>query len=155
MALCPNEELKEKIKIILTNYSRQKLLFQKKLRVISRENDRLKAEIIDLNDKIKEVKKKDEQIEILKKDNKDLNTAINLTAKGIIGEGTPEMQIAKLKSEKLMLEADKDNVLYFIKELILKMKKKKNHHYDHAFSALSEYDRKNVKEMFDEMGFKF
>jgi len=155
LELCPNGELKEKVKIILTNYGRQKLLFQKKLGIIFRENNRLKAESIDLNEKMKEVKKKDEQIETLKQDIRNMNTAINQNSRGLIAEGSLEMQLAQANSERIRLNVEKENIVFFIKDLILKIKKKKNNHYDHAFSSLSAEDQQAILDLYAEIGFKF
>jgi len=154
LELCPSEELKEKVKVILTNYARQKVLFQKKLGIIFRENNRLKAESIDLNEKMKDVKKKDEQIETLKQDMKLLNTTINQHSRGMIAEGSLEMQLAQANSERLRLNAEKENIVFFIKDLILKIKKKKTNHYDHAFSALSGEDQQAILDVFTDIGFK-
>jgi len=155
LELCPNGELKEKVKIILTNYGRQKVLFQKKLGIIFRENNRLKAESIDLNEKMKEVKKKDEQIETLKQDIRNMNTAINQNSRGLIAEGSLEMQLAQANSERIRLNVEKENIVFFIKDLILKIKKKKNNHYDHAFSSLSAEDQQAILDLYAEIGFKF
>jgi hypothetical protein len=155
LKLCASEELKEKVKIILTNYNRQKLLFQKKLGIIFRENNRLKAESIDLNERMKDLRKKEEQIETLKQDMKLLNTTINNNSRGLIPEGSLEMQLAQANSERLRLNAEKENIVFFIKDLILKIKKKKNNHYDHAFSALSADDQQAIIDVFTEIGFKF
>jgi len=155
LELCASEELKEKVKIIMTNYNRQKLLFQKKLGIIFRENNRLKAESIDLNERMKDLRKKEEQIETLKQDIKLLNTAINNNSRGLIPEGSLEMQLAQANSERLRLHAEKENIVFFIKDLILKIKKKKNNHYDHAFSALNVDDQQAILDVFTEIGFKF
>ena len=155
LELCASEELKEKVKIIMTNYNRQKLLFQKKLGIIFRENNRLKAESIDLNERMKDLRKKEEQIETLKQDIKLLNTTITNNSRGLIPEGSLEMQLAQANSERLRLNAEKENIVFFIKDLILKIKKKKNNHYDHAFSALAAEDQQAILDVFNEIGFKF
>ena len=155
--MCPNEELKEKVKIIMTNYKRQKILFQRKLQTIFTENNKLKAEVFDLEDKLAEIPKMKEQIEALKKDNKTLNNTIdrNFGGGGKTGEVTLEMQLIQVKAENLTLVADRDNVFFFIKELLMKTKKKKGHHYEHAWSALNERDQLAVQDIYDQIGFKF
>lgn len=153
LSMCPGQELKEKVKILFTNYTRQKLLFQKKLGTLFFDNNKLKAEIIDYNNKLKDLPKKDELIESLRKEVKSLNASLNGQSGGM-SEGSLEFQLAQLNSDRLRIHGEKENLFYFMKELLLKTKKKKGHHYEHAFSTLSEKDQQMVRDTFNEIGFK-
>ena len=135
------------------NYIQQKLIFQKKTKIILNENNKLKAENYDLKDKLKELKVKDEIIEKLKNDNKILNLSLDIKKKEDDLQSSV-VQIAQLKSELLLLKSEKDNLFYFMKELILKIKKKKDNHFNHAFSILSAQDQATAKELLQELGVK-
>mmetsp|Transcript_5813 Transcript_5813/g.5042 ORF Transcript_5813/g.5042 Transcript_5813/m.5042 type:complete len:127 (+) Transcript_5813:342-722(+) len=126
--------------------------------MILQENNKLKAKIIDLERRIEESRVKDSQIEKLKKDNKDLNFTLDLKKKE---ESVTEdfkramMQLADFKAQNVNLETEKENLVYFIDHLIRKIKKKKDNHYDHAFSLLGDDDRESILEIYKKLGIKF
>jgi HPt (histidine-containing phosphotransfer) domain-containing protein len=158
---CDDEELKQSIRVIFRNYKKQKRIFERRTIQIAGENNKLKAKMFDLKKQVDDSKAANE-INKLRQDNKHMMTSLELKTSQI--ESTIKqiddkdkvinaihMSLAEAKAKTVEYETEKENLFFYIKELMKKFCSRENM-YQFAFNALSETDQDTITSIKKELG---